>query len=106
MLIAAVSWGSGGFTVQQRGALSLSFVALGASAAVTALAVTGGGSLSLSSMAVHAEVMVDMLWNLDGVGSKQSGQGNKLTAIVSHACNCIAALSAATPDVAVLLYCT
>eukprot|EP01046_Picozoa_sp_COSAG06_P052914 COSAG06_NODE_9016_length_2010_cov_86.980638_2_plen_139_part_01 len=48
-------WGSGGFTVQQRGALGLSFVALGGSAAVTALAVTGGGSLSLSSMAVHAE---------------------------------------------------
>jgi len=63
-------WGSGGFTVQQRGALSLSFVALGGSAAVTALAVTGGGSLSLSSMAVHAEVMVDLLLNhLDGAGS-------------------------------------
>ena len=63
-------WGSGGFTVQQRGALSLSFVALGASAAVTALAVTGGGSLSLSSMAVHAEIMVDLLLNhLDGAGS-------------------------------------
>jgi len=63
-------WGSGGFTVQQRGALGLSFVALGGSAAATALAVTGGGSLSLSSMAVHAEIMVDMLWNhLDGAGS-------------------------------------
>jgi hypothetical protein len=63
-------WGSGGFTVQQRGALGLSFVALGGSAAVTALAVTGGGSLSLSSMAVHAEVMVGLLLNhLDGAGS-------------------------------------
>ena len=62
-------WGSGGFTVQQRGALSLSFVALGGSAAVTALAVTGGGSLSLSSMAVHAEVMVGLFNHLDGAGS-------------------------------------
>ena len=62
-------WGSGGFTVQQRGALSLSFVALGASAAVTALAVTGGGSLSLSSMAVHAEVMFYLVTHLDGAGS-------------------------------------
>ena len=63
-------WGSGGFTVQQRGALSLSFVALGGSAAVTALAVTGGGSLSLSSMPVHAEVMVGLLLtHLDGTGS-------------------------------------
>ena len=63
-------WGSGGFTVQQRGALGLSFVALGGSAAVTALAVTGGGSLSLSSMAVHAEIMVDLLvTHLDGAGS-------------------------------------
>jgi hypothetical protein len=61
-------WGSGGFTVQQRGALSLSFVALGGSA--TALAVTGGGSLSLSSMPVHAEVMVGLLLtHLDGAGS-------------------------------------
>ena len=62
-------WGSGGFTVQQRGALSLSFVALGGSAAVTALAVTGGGSLSLSSMAVHAEVMAYLATHLDGAGS-------------------------------------
>ena len=62
-------WGSGGFTVQQRGALSLSFVALGGSAAATALAVTGGGSLSLSSMAVHAEIMVGMLVNHLGAGS-------------------------------------
>ena len=62
-------WGSGGFTVQQRGALSLSFVALGGSAAVTALAVTGGGSLSLSSMAVHAEVMAYLASHVDGAGS-------------------------------------
>ena len=62
-------WGSGGFTVQQRGALSLSFVALGGSAAVTALAVTGGGSLSLSSMAVHAEIMFYLVTHLDGAGS-------------------------------------
>ena len=62
-------WGSGGFTVQQRGALGLSFVALGGSAAVTALAVTGGGSLSLSSMAVHAEVMRYLVTHLDGAGS-------------------------------------
>lgn len=62
-------WGSGGFTVQQRGALSLSFVALGGSAAVTALAVTGGGSLSLSSMDVHVEVMVGLFNHLDGAGS-------------------------------------
>ena len=61
-------WGSGGFTVQQRGALGLSFVALGGSAAVTALAVTGGGSLSLSSMAVHAKVLY-MAASLDGAGS-------------------------------------
>ena len=63
-------WGSGGFTVQQRGALGLSFVALGGSAAVTALAVTGGGSLSLSSMAVHLEIMAYLAGNhLDGAGS-------------------------------------
>ena len=62
-------WGSGGFTVQQRGALGLSFVALGGSAAATALTVTGGGSLSLSSMAVHAEVMRYLAIHLDGAGS-------------------------------------
>ena len=62
-------WGSGGFTVQQRGALGLSFVALGGSAAVTALAVTGGGSLSLSSMAVHLEVMPYLAIHVDGAGS-------------------------------------
>jgi hypothetical protein len=62
-------WGSGGFTVQQRGALGLSFVALGGSAAATALAVTGGGSLSLSSMAVHAEVMRYLASHVDGAGS-------------------------------------
>ena len=70
-------WGSGGFTVQQRGALSLSFVALGGSVAVTALAVTGGGSLSLSSMAVHAEVMAYLATHLDGAGSSVRLTGSR-----------------------------
>ena len=44
MPIAAVSWGSGGFTVQQAGSLSLANVAV----AGGDLTVQGGGSLSVS----------------------------------------------------------
>ena len=43
MPIAAVSWGSGGFTVQQAGALSLANVAVAGQ-----ITVQGGGSLSVS----------------------------------------------------------
>ena len=42
MLIAAVSWGSGGFTVQKGGSLSL------ANMAVNMITVQGGGSLSVN----------------------------------------------------------
>ena len=43
MPIAAVSWGSGGFTVQQAGSLSLANVAVAGE-----ITVQGGGSLSVS----------------------------------------------------------
>ena len=45
MPIAAVSWGSGGFTVQQAGSLSLANVAVAGE-----ITVQGGGTLSLSNV--------------------------------------------------------
>ena len=45
MPIAAVSWGSGGFTVQQAGSLSLANMAVGGK-----ITVQGGGTLSLSNV--------------------------------------------------------
>jgi hypothetical protein len=72
-LATAPHWGSGGFTVQERGSLALNYVAvegalvvLGGSsaglsgcmlAASASLAVTDGGSLRLSLMAVSAAVL-------------------------------------------------
>lgn len=62
----APRWGNGGFTVQNRGSLELRFVALGAS--VVAFAVTGG-SLSLSDMVVHADVVEGILHHMDDADS-------------------------------------
>ena len=53
MPIAAVSWGSGGFTVQQAGALSLANVAVAGK-----ITVRGGGSLSVSGGMVDGKVTV------------------------------------------------
>ena len=51
MPIAAVSWGSGGFTVQQAGALSLANVAVGGE-----ITVQGGGSLSVSGGSLEGDI--------------------------------------------------
>ena len=51
MPIAAVSWGSGGFTVQQAGALSLANVAVAGD-----LTVQGGGSLSVSGGSLSGDI--------------------------------------------------
>ena len=53
MPIAAVSWGSGGFTVQQAGALSLANVAVGGE-----ITVHGGGSLSISGGSLSGDITV------------------------------------------------
>jgi hypothetical protein len=66
LLPQAPSWGGGGFMVQERGSLDLRFVALGASAGTFAM---NGGSLSLSDMVVHADVMEGLLNHMDDAGS-------------------------------------
>ena len=53
MPIAAVSWGGGGFTVQQAGSLSLANVAVGGE-----ITVQGGGSLSVSGGMLDGKVTV------------------------------------------------
>eukprot|EP01048_Picozoa_sp_COSAG05_P023862 COSAG05_NODE_5350_length_1199_cov_9.807273_1_plen_244_part_00 len=53
MPIAAVSWGGGGFTVQQAGSLSLANMAVGGK-----ITVQGGGSLSVSGGMVDGKVTV------------------------------------------------
>ena len=58
-------WGSGGFTVQERGSLSLTYVAFGS----TASFVVTGGSLSLASMSVAAAVLGAAEGQLGGAGS-------------------------------------
>ena len=47
-------WGSGSFAVQERGSLALTRIALDPSASID---ISGGGSLSLASMAVPAAVL-------------------------------------------------
>jgi len=51
MPIAAVSWGSGGFTVQQAGSLSL------ANVVVHTITVQGGGSLSVSGGSLSGDII-------------------------------------------------
>jgi hypothetical protein len=58
-------WGSGGFTVQERGSLTLTYLAFGPSASF----VVAGGSLSLASMAVPAAVLGAAEGQLSGAGS-------------------------------------
>lgn len=64
-LAQAPLWGSGGFTVQERGSLSLTYVAFGSSASLVAT----GGSLSLASMVVSAAVLGAAEGQLSGAGS-------------------------------------
>jgi hypothetical protein len=85
-LAEAPSWGGGGFTVEERGSLALTYVGLSDSATgrmgdsatgqlvdwsptMTALTTTDGGSLSLSSMAVPAYVLGRAEAQLSGAGS-------------------------------------
>jgi hypothetical protein len=56
-LAAAPSWGSGGFTVEERGSLSLTSVALSASAIIG----VSGGALSLAQMAVPMDLLLHAL---------------------------------------------
>eukprot|EP01046_Picozoa_sp_COSAG06_P038786 COSAG06_NODE_4509_length_4193_cov_11.274792_2_plen_387_part_00 len=81
----APSWGGGSFTVQERGSLALTGVAVegaisvlgGGTASLSrctledsvSLTTTGGGSLSLASMAVPASVLGEVGRTLSGVGS-------------------------------------
>ena len=60
-------WGSGGFTVQERGSLAVNYVTFDASVSLT---VAGGGSLSLASMAVPAAILTVMVSELSGAGSR------------------------------------
>eukprot|EP01046_Picozoa_sp_COSAG06_P012925 COSAG06_NODE_772_length_12432_cov_119.880159_8_plen_584_part_00 len=65
-LAAAPSWGSGGFTVQERGSLALQNIALNPSAIID---LRGSASLSLASMVVRAAVLAAAESALSGAGS-------------------------------------
>eukprot|EP01046_Picozoa_sp_COSAG06_P045635 COSAG06_NODE_6339_length_2978_cov_2.675234_2_plen_271_part_00 len=65
-LARAPRWGVGGFTVQGRGSLSLTSIALDS---LATLIVSGGGTLSLASMAVSMMVLNGAEEHLTGVGS-------------------------------------
>jgi hypothetical protein len=56
--------GGGGFVVQERGVLSLTYVALGG-----AISVIGGGSASLNAMAVPIRLLRQCQYQLSGAGS-------------------------------------
>ena len=62
----APSWGSGGFTVQERGSVLLTYVTL---EAVARLLVTGGGALRLVDCIVPSEVLSGVVTQLSGEGS-------------------------------------
>ena len=61
MPIAAVSWGSGGFTVQQAGSLSLANVAVAGE-----ITVQGGGTLSLSNVTYGGQHFALQIIKADG----------------------------------------
>ena len=78
-LAAAPSWSSGLITVQQYGSLSLTRVALAGS-----LAVSGGGSLSLSEMAMPISVLGVLVYDqLGGAGSTLRLSGVTVTGTLS-----------------------
>ena len=62
----APRWGSGGFDVQTRGSLSLTYIGLNPLAAIT---LTSGGSLSIALMAVSVATMSAAMNELGGAGS-------------------------------------
>ncbi len=59
-------WGAGGFSVQERGSLSLTSIALAPS---VSLSVAGGGVLTLISMTLPVTVLTAAEASLSGVGS-------------------------------------
>ena len=68
-LAVAPSWGSGGFTVEEFGSLSVTNVQLDA---IGAVVVVNGGSLSLANLALPAAAMYTALQGLSGIGSTLS----------------------------------
>ena len=62
----APRWGSGGFDVQARGSLSLTYIGLDPLASVT---LTSGGSLSMALMAVSVATLSAAMAELGGADS-------------------------------------
>eukprot|EP01046_Picozoa_sp_COSAG06_P062919 COSAG06_NODE_14386_length_1161_cov_1.161017_1_plen_265_part_10 len=62
----APRWGSGGFDVQARGSLSLTYIGLDSMAPIT---LNNGGSLSMALMAVSVATMSAAMSELGGAGS-------------------------------------
>ena len=65
-LVLAPQWGSGGFTVQERGSLELTYIRLGSAVAIM---LHSGGSLSLASLAIPVAVVSAAVAGLGGAGS-------------------------------------
>lgn len=62
----APRWGDGGFAVQARGSLSLTYIGLNPLASIT---LTSGGSLSMALMAVSVATLSAAMRELGGAGS-------------------------------------